>query len=158
MRFQLSFFLDHVLMPSWPFTKQECVYFFFPPFYEFKRWHSFFLGCLCMTITSNQHTFPQLVLALENKASQFLFLLEEHLHFSIIILTTNHPPHSIFYYYIKWNRPACKNKFILQKTHRIPWKALIQCSTWKALIQCSSLTTEKMVKSLICKFTNAHTI
>ena len=47
-----------------------------------------------------------------------LFLLEEHLHFSINIWTTNHPPPSIFYHHIRWNRPAFKSNFVLEKPHR----------------------------------------
>ena len=82
MRFQLSFFLDHVLMPSWSFSKQECVFVFSFSFHELKKWHSFFLGCRCLTITSKQHTSPKFVLALENKSSQF-------------------PPPSIFYHHIR---------------------------------------------------------
>ena len=48
MRFQLSFFLDHVLMPGWSFSKQECVSVFSFSFHELKKWYSFFLGCRCL--------------------------------------------------------------------------------------------------------------
>ena len=48
MRFQLSFFLDHVLMPGWSFSKQECVSVFSFSFHKLKRWYSFFLGCRCL--------------------------------------------------------------------------------------------------------------